>query len=128
MVKPSQLLGALAPLVGLVDAYADPEACTGICTDAHDPTLVRRPDGTYFRFSTGGRIGIHSAPDLTGPWRYRGAVLPNGSSIRLRGNQDLWVRPSVRPSRSPWAADPDPSVSRRPTSPWWATSTTCSTR
>jgi arabinan endo-1,5-alpha-L-arabinosidase len=35
------------------DAYANPLSCSGTCTNAHDPSLVRRDDGTYFRFSTG---------------------------------------------------------------------------
>jgi arabinan endo-1,5-alpha-L-arabinosidase len=91
MVKISGILGAVALLPALVSAYALPEACSGTCTNAHDPSIIRRADGTYFRFSTGGKIAIHTAPSLTGPWTYRGAMLPSGSSINLAGNQDLWV-------------------------------------
>jgi len=76
---------------GITLASALPKACTGVCTNSHDPAVIARPDGTYFRFSTGGRIAVHTAPDLTGPWTYRGAALPKGSTINLRGNQDLWV-------------------------------------
>jgi arabinan endo-1,5-alpha-L-arabinosidase len=84
-------------LLTLSHCYSLPEPCTGICVNAHDPSIVIRPDGTYFRFSTGGRIAIHTAPDLRGPWTYKGAALPNGSKINLQGNQDLWVRtPSLR--------------------------------
>lgn len=34
---------------------------------------------------------IHTAPSIEGPWTYNGALLPEGSSIDLPGNQDLWV-------------------------------------
>jgi arabinan endo-1,5-alpha-L-arabinosidase len=92
MVNLSSLFYFAAALPGLVLGYALPEACSGTCTNSHDPAIIRRADGTYFRFSTGGKIAIHTAPALTGPWTYRGAVLPSGSSIALAGNQDLWVR------------------------------------
>ncbi|KXX75807.1 putative arabinan endo-1,5-alpha-L-arabinosidase A [Madurella mycetomatis] len=91
MTKISILAQVLTVVPGLVAGYALPEACSGICTNTHDPSIIRRPDGTYFRFSTGGRIAVHTAPDLTGPWTYRGAVVPRGSSINLPGNQDLWA-------------------------------------
>ncbi|KAL2022171.1 hypothetical protein VTK56DRAFT_6000 [Thermocarpiscus australiensis] len=91
MVRLSSLVGAVALAPRIVSAYALPEACSGTCNNAHDPSIVRRSDGTYFRFSTGGRIAIHTAPSLTGPWTYRGAMLPSGSSINLPGNQDLWA-------------------------------------
>ncbi|KAL2756446.1 glycoside hydrolase family 43 protein [Sodiomyces alcalophilus JCM 7366] len=69
----------------------NPGTCTGTCINTHDPFIVRRPDGVYFRFSTSGRITIHTAPAITGPWTYQGAALPRGSSIDLPGNQDLWA-------------------------------------
>ncbi|KAL8669706.1 MAG: hypothetical protein Q9224_007722, partial [Gallowayella concinna] len=72
-------------------AYPSPLPCKGVCTNAHDPSLVRRDDGTYFRFSTGGKIAIHTAPSIQGPWTYDGAALPNGSIINRPGNQDLWA-------------------------------------
>ncbi|KAL8805852.1 MAG: hypothetical protein Q9200_005273 [Gallowayella weberi] len=73
------------------DAYAKPLSCSGTCTNTHDPSLVFRDDGTYFRFSTGGGIAIHTAPSIQGPWTYDGAALPNGSQISKTGNQDLWA-------------------------------------
>ncbi|KAH6845847.1 glycosyl hydrolase [Chaetomium sp. MPI-CAGE-AT-0009] len=91
MVKIFDILGAVALLPRLVSAYALPEACSGVCNNSHDPSIIRRADGTYFRFSTGGRIAIHTAPSLAGPWTYKGAALPGGSSINLPGNQDLWA-------------------------------------
>ncbi|KAB2574555.1 putative arabinan endo-1,5-alpha-L-arabinosidase A [Lasiodiplodia theobromae] len=78
----------------LVSGYANPGACSGTCVNTHDPSIIRRSDGTYFRFSTGGKIAIHTAPDITGPWTYKGAALPDGSSIDLAGKDDLWA-PSV---------------------------------
>lgn len=66
-------------------------ACSGICNNAHDPALIRRDDGTYYRFSTGGKIAIHSAPSITGPWTYKGAAISAGSKINLNGKNDLWV-------------------------------------
>ncbi|RYC54790.1 hypothetical protein CHU98_g11418 [Xylaria longipes] len=79
------------PLLGSALGYANPKTCTGTCTNAHDPAIIRRSDGTYFRFSTNGKIAVHTAPDITGPWTYRGAAIPSGSSIDLPGNQDLWA-------------------------------------
>ncbi|TKA30790.1 Arabinan endo-1,5-alpha-L-arabinosidase A [Salinomyces thailandicus] len=73
-------------------AFADPLACSGTCTDTHDPTLIQRDsDGTYFRFATGGGIPIYSATSLTGSWTYLGEVLPSGSSIDNSGSDDAWA-------------------------------------
>lgn len=77
--------------LGLAQTYSLPEACSGTCVNTHDPSIVVRQDGLYFRFSTGGRIAVHTVPNITGPWTYKGAALPNGSSINLPGNQDLWA-------------------------------------
>lgn len=72
--------------------FANPLSCSGTCTNAHDPSLIQRDsDGTYFRFSTGGKIAIHSAPSAQGPWTYKGAAIPACSSIQLAGNCDLWA-------------------------------------
>ncbi|OTA99443.1 glycoside hydrolase family 43 protein [Hypoxylon sp. CI-4A] len=83
------VLGLLLPAAVL--GYSNPEACSGTCVNTHDPSIIRRSDGTYFRFSTGGKIAVHTAPDITGPWTYQGAALPDGSSIPLEGNDDLWA-------------------------------------
>lgn len=82
------LLGFACSLV--MAAYADPGACSGECW-THDPAVVKRSDGTYFRFATGGGIYVYSASALTGPWTYDGEALASGSSIDLSGNDDLWV-------------------------------------
>ncbi|KAK4466381.1 glycosyl hydrolase [Cladorrhinum samala] len=90
MVKTS-FVGVISLLPSWVSSYALPELCTGVCVNTHDPSIIRRADGTYFRFSTGGKIAIHTAPSITGPWTYKGAALPGGSSINIPGNQDLWA-------------------------------------
>jgi arabinan endo-1,5-alpha-L-arabinosidase len=90
------VLAALSLLLAdVASAYANPKLCEGTCTNAHDPSIIRRDDGTYFRFSTGNKIAIHSAPAVTGPWKYVGALLPSGSKINLKGKDDLWA-PDVR--------------------------------
>ncbi|POM72187.1 Arabinan endo-1,5-alpha-L-arabinosidase A precursor [Phytophthora palmivora] len=78
-------------VVSTVNGYATPGACSGICTNAHDPSIIQNSNGTYYRFSTGNKIAVHSAPDISGPWKYEGAALPDGSSIDLKGKDDLWA-------------------------------------
>ncbi|KAI4864551.1 glycoside hydrolase family 43 protein [Hypoxylon rubiginosum] len=90
-MKLGSIICGILPFLATVYGYANPGACSGTCTNTHDPSIIRRSDGTYFRFSTGGKIAVHTAPDITGPWTYKGAVLPSGSSIDLAGNQDLWA-------------------------------------
>ncbi|KAM0272826.1 hypothetical protein ACHAQH_008584 [Verticillium albo-atrum] len=79
----TSLLSSISLLISLVSGYASPGACSGISVNTHDPSIIQANDGTYFRFSTGGKIAVHSAPALEGPWSYRGAALPQGSSIDL---------------------------------------------
>lgn len=82
-------LGA-ALLATCIQAYT-PGACSGSC-NTHDPALIKRTsDGTYFRFTTGGGIYIATASSISGSWTDAGEVLPDGSSIDLDGNTDLWV-------------------------------------
>lgn len=54
---------ALAALPGAT-AYPDPGACSGDCW-AHDPCMIKRSDGTYFRFNTGSKIGIWTADAIS---------------------------------------------------------------
>ncbi|KAL7621036.1 hypothetical protein AAE478_008348 [Parahypoxylon ruwenzoriense] len=91
MVRFYAVISGFLSLLDGVSGYANPKACSGTCVNTHDPSIIRRSDGTYFRFSTGGKIAVHTAPDITGPWTYKGAALPSGSSIDLGGNQDLWA-------------------------------------
>ena len=74
-------------------SFPNPEPCNGNCSYIHDPSLVQGPDGTWFRLSTNGNIAIATAPDITGPWTYQGAMLPQGSSIQVDPNQQIWVSP-----------------------------------
>jgi arabinan endo-1,5-alpha-L-arabinosidase len=75
-----------------VDAYASPGGCSGYCY-THDPSVIQRAsDGVYFRFNTGGGVGISKSSSIAGPWTYEGNALADGSSINLSGNTDLWVR------------------------------------
>jgi hypothetical protein len=83
------LSAGLVLAVGLAQASPNPMACSGVCNNAHDPSILRNKAGTYYRFSTGGGIAIHTAPALTGPWTYKGYAL---KSSKIDGNTDLWVR------------------------------------
>ena len=84
------LLASIALLSSAVSGQAGPGACSGECW-AHDPALVRRDDGVYFRFNTGSKIGILKSDSISGPWVYQGAAIMAGSSINLPGKDDLWV-------------------------------------
>lgn len=94
----NQLFPLIPLLTGaLVDAYADPGACSGACY-AHDPAVAQRvSDNTYFRFSTGAGIQVTKATSLSGPWTDEGYALPNGSSLSVTGNDgsELWVSPPL---------------------------------
>jgi arabinan endo-1,5-alpha-L-arabinosidase len=74
-----------------VSAYPNPPTIEGNITWIHDPAIVRRADGTLFRFATDGGIAIATAPALTGPWEYQGAMLPDGSITHIDDEQHLWV-------------------------------------
>lgn len=89
-MKSTRAWQALALLPAIVNAYPPVGSCTGNCTGfMHDPNVVYK-EGTYYRFTTNGKINIATAPQISGPWTYQGAALPKGSIIDLPGNQDLW--------------------------------------
>lgn len=71
-------------------SYPEPESCHGNCSWIHDPNVFFE-DGVYWRFSTSGNIAVATAPSLEGPWDYKGALLHEGTKIRLRDDQDIWV-------------------------------------
>ena len=76
----------LASLAYVVQAqYPNPGACTGDCF-THDPAVMKRADGKYFRFSTLDLIGIWTANDLSGPWTRSGSVIQGASVINMPGN------------------------------------------
>ncbi|KAL5113404.1 hypothetical protein ACEQ8H_008727 [Pleosporales sp. CAS-2024a] len=92
------LITLLISAATVVYGYPNPMPCTGTCTNAHDPSLIRRDDGLFYRFSTGNRIAVHTAKSITGPWiPKKQAAIPNGSKIQLAGNQDLWVSAGAPP-------------------------------
>ncbi|KAH6652386.1 putative arabinan endo-1,5-alpha-L-arabinosidase A [Truncatella angustata] len=86
----STVLIASSAFLSTVAAYANPGACSGACW-THDPSVIRRSDGTYFRFSTGSKIGVYTASSLSGPWTSKGSAVSSGSSINLTGKDDLWA-------------------------------------
>ncbi|KAG8629440.1 hypothetical protein KVT40_003305 [Elsinoe batatas] len=78
-------------MVAQVHSYAMPLSCSGVCTNTHDPSLIRRSsDGTYYRFATGGRMPIFTSPALTGPWKQVGTVLSGAAKVPGQ-NTDLWA-------------------------------------
>ncbi|OCK79047.1 glycoside hydrolase family 43 protein [Lepidopterella palustris CBS 459.81] len=82
---------AAIPLISRASLWPDPEPCTGNCSWIHDPNVIKSATGTYYRFSTSGNIAIATAPSLTGPWSYKGAMLPGGPAIHVADNQDTWA-------------------------------------
>ena len=82
---------ALAATASLQLSWPNPEPCTGNCTWVHDPSLIRRSDGTWFRFSTNDNIRIATAKNITGPWKYTGSMLPKGSKIHVTDAQQIWA-------------------------------------
>ncbi|KAI5854476.1 putative arabinan endo-1,5-alpha-L-arabinosidase A, partial [Tricharina praecox] len=88
----SFVLTTILSISSLVAAVT-PGTCTGTCQGySHDPAIIRRTsDGTYFRFSTGGKINIATSSSLQGPWTLKGAAIPAGSKIGISGSSDLWA-------------------------------------
>lgn len=92
-------LGAVSasPLISRqAGGWPAPEPLQGNNTYIHDPALIRRDDGKWFRLSTNGNIAIASADSVNGPWTYQGAMLPGGSVIHAvpddgKGTQEIWV-------------------------------------
>ncbi|OTB09182.1 glycoside hydrolase family 43 protein [Hypoxylon sp. CI-4A] len=79
----------LASLASLTQAQT-PGACSGDCF-THDPAVVKRYDGKYFRFSTLDLISIKTADSLSGPWTAAGSVIQGASVINMDGNDVLWA-------------------------------------
>lgn len=74
-------------------AFPAPEPITGdaIQGHVHDPSVIRRSDGTYFLFTTNDLINIATAPSMSGPWTHQGSVIQGKSLIDLPNNDDLWA-------------------------------------
>lgn len=91
------LLAALAlvlPGAGQAMAYPYPGVVTGDI-GVHDPTFVKKPDGTYLVAHTGDNIALKTSTDRTA-FRNAGAVFPNGAS---------WTTAYTGGSRNLWAPD-----------------------
>ncbi|KAI0755485.1 glycoside hydrolase family 43 protein [Fomes fomentarius] len=85
------IFAALASLATLVFAVPSPLPGSSNIV-VRDPTIIYNPSSRkYFVFSTDEGIKIFSSTSLTGPWTRQGSVLPNGSSIDLPGNKNLWA-------------------------------------
>ena len=68
LLRHSSLLASLLGWTVQVQAqWPNPEPCSGNC-QVHDPSLIRRDDGTYFLFGSAPGISAKSAPSLNGPW------------------------------------------------------------
>jgi arabinan endo-1,5-alpha-L-arabinosidase len=92
---------AYSPPPTTSEQYPDPQPCHGNCSWVHDPSLIYGND-TYWRFTTSGNIAVATAPSLEGPWTYQGPLLYNGTSIRIRDDQDIWVCLSISLHTSPY--------------------------
>ena len=71
-------------------SYPDPAPSSGNISWIHDPSIIYE-GGTYWRFSTSGNIAVATAPSITGPWKYEGALLREGTKINIAPNQDVWA-------------------------------------
>lgn len=75
-------------------SYPNPGWVTG-STGAHDPTVVKTPDGSYLVVTTGDNLPIKTSTDRIA-WRHAGVVWPNGAP---------WTTPYTNGGRSLWAPD-----------------------
>lgn len=77
--------------------YPGPGAVTGNVSPVHDPTMVKRPDGTYVVISTGQNLDVRTSTDRT-RFTHVGKVFPDGAS---------WTLPYTDPSdpTALWAPD-----------------------
>jgi arabinan endo-1,5-alpha-L-arabinosidase len=58
--------------------YPNPEPCSGNC-HVHDPSLIRRSDGTYFLFGSAANLSVKTSPSINGPWKlWEGGLVPSG--------------------------------------------------
>lgn len=91
------LLAAIATTIAVApyaSAYPLPGRVTGDIT-VHDPSIVKRADGTYLIAHTGNNIALKTSTDRTA-FRNAGTVFPNGAS---------WTTAYTNGSRNLWAPD-----------------------
>ncbi|KAI7233591.1 putative Arabinan endo-1,5-alpha-L-arabinosidase [Hortaea werneckii] len=83
-------IGALAS--SLEKRAVDPGPVNGD-TFIHDPTVVKKPDGTYLAAFTANGVGLKTSTDRT-TWNDIGAAFPNGASwttTYTNGDKNLWA-------------------------------------
>lgn len=95
LVAAAVLGGTSAGSVG--PATAAPTVGPGVVTGnitVHDPSMVRRPDGTYLLLATAPGLSIRTSTDRT-RWNYSGLVWPNGApwtdTFTGGSNRNLWA-------------------------------------
>jgi arabinan endo-1,5-alpha-L-arabinosidase len=72
--------------------YPGPGVVTG-ATNVHDPSIVKKPDGTYLIAHTGDNIVLKTSTDRTA-FKEAGVVFPNGASWTTAytgGAKNLWA-------------------------------------
>lgn len=84
-------LAAASPVFKRTFPAPEPISGDAIQGNVHDPSVIRRDDGTYFLFTTNDLINIATAPSMSGPWTHRGSVIKDKSIIDLPNNDDLWA-------------------------------------
>lgn len=75
-------------------SYPDPGPVNGDI-GAHDPEVVKRPDGSYLLAHTGNDIALKTSNDRT-TWQNAGVAFPGGAS---------WTTPYTEGGRNLWAPD-----------------------
>lgn len=62
---------------------------------SNNKSVIRRDDGTYYRFSTGHKIEIATSRSIAGPWTIKGSAIPAGSKINLPGRDVCFSFPPL---------------------------------
>ncbi|KAI6782817.1 uncharacterized protein J7T54_000960 [Emericellopsis cladophorae] len=86
-------IGAILAVAGMAQNVA-PGRVTGD-TFTHDPTVVKKPDGSYIMAFTADNVGLKTSTDRTN-WRDVGAAFPNGAP---------WTTPYTGGILNLWAPD-----------------------
>ncbi|KAI5307234.1 hypothetical protein KEM56_002192 [Ascosphaera pollenicola] len=76
-----------------IDSLPPAGRCIGDCY-SHDPSVVQRDDGAYFKFSTNPGVRITKATDLNGPWSLVGQMIPGKSRLLADGfeqDENIWA-------------------------------------
>ncbi|KAG9256923.1 putative Arabinan endo-1,5-alpha-L-arabinosidase [Emericellopsis atlantica] len=85
-------VAAIAPLAH--GQFVGPGVVTGD-TFTHDPTVVKKPDGSYLMAFTADNVGLKTSTDRTA-WHDAGAAFPNGAP---------WTTPYTKGDLNLWAPD-----------------------